>query len=67
MKAFASLIMKALSWLSLSRHGQADNLGTILPQTIPGGANFTYCPESRSTDLYQIDEIEANPHWPPVL
>jgi hypothetical protein len=53
--------------ITTSNHASSvstTSLSTL--QTIPKHGNFTYCPESRKTDLYDIDEIEAVP-GPPIV
>ncbi len=43
------------------QHDHYDSTSLIQHSRIPGGSPLRYCNESRSTDLYQIEQIELYP------
>jgi hypothetical protein len=51
-------------WLAGKQHVLADDTSAAdyeLPATIPGNHPFSFCNQSRPTDLYNISRIDFNP------
>lgn len=64
------MIINALAWLAWfqpSAHRSIDAPTSLsVPGVIPGGSNLKFCPESRDTDLFQIEQLIITP-TPPLV
>lgn len=65
--AFYCVLLLALSQLTVSnQHPLNPATPLSIPGVIPGESNLKFCPESRDTDLLQIDRVEVDP-TPPLV
>jgi hypothetical protein len=48
------------------QHSMSPSTSLSIPGVIPGESNLKFCPESRNTDLFQIDRFDVRPS-PPLV
>lgn len=63
MEQILFLAVNTLAWFQSSTN-TATSLSS--PGIIPGGSNLKFCPESRNTDLFQIEQLIVDP-TPPLV
>jgi hypothetical protein len=67
MEQIRLLAVYTLAWFQPSAQRSTNTATSLsIPGVIPGGSNLKFCPESRNTDLFQIEQLIVDP-TPPLV